>query len=349
MNRKLPHLIVGIIIGVICPILSVAGNDPPAANREWVKEATKRYSPVSWNLLMRYESLPPELEGARKGGWTVTMKKPTATFDNLLPGGISRSESIDHMAINIACIVLTLQRFQVFSYTRENNLLMDWDSAEAFFYLSPSRSFYVSFPMRSLFPAGELALEIPDNLKTPLFNAYLKESTITKRFGVIGLLEEFHSHYFQSKFYLDMREAYKLAAESDADAFLEWVRHSQSTLDAFFEFDFFIREYLLYMKRNRAADYEVLKSCRPFVEAYGAIRSSYEGLVIQYQDLIQTEMQRLKTSGKTEIGLENNILWIRAAGSLQSKGAKVLPVKHNLTPVLTSDRYRNIMPDFPKQ
>jgi hypothetical protein len=347
-DHKLPHLIVGIIIGVICPILSVAATDTPAGNREWVKEATKRYSPVSWDLLMRYEGLPPELESARKGGWTVTMKKPAATFDNL-KGGTSKSEWIDRMAMNIACIALSLQRFQVFSHTRENNLLMDWDRAEAFFYLSPSRSFYVSFPMRSLFPAGELAAEIPDNLRTPLFNAYIKESTLTKRFGVIGLMEEFHSHYFQSKFYLDMLEAYKFAEESDADGFLEWVRHSQSAMDAFFEFDFFIREYLLYMKRNRTADYEMLKSCRPFVETYGTVRSSYERLVILYLDLIQTEMQRLKASGKTEMGLENNILWIRAAGSLQSKGARVLPVKHKLTPVLTSDRYLKIMPDFPKQ
>lgn len=346
--RKLLHLVVGVIVGVICPILSLAATDTPAGNPEWVKEATKRYSPVSWDLLMRYESLPPELESARKGGWIVTMKKPAVTFDNL-KGGTGRSEWIDSMATNISCIALALQRFQVFSYTRENNLLMDWDRAEAFFYLSPSRSFYVSFPMGSLFPAGELAAEIPDNLRTPLFNAYIKESTLTKRFGVIGLMEEFHSHYFQSKFYLDMLEAYKFAEESDADGFLKWVRHSQSTMDAFFEFDLFIREYLLYMKRNRAADYEVLKSCRPFVEAYGAIRSSYEGLVIQYLDLIQTEMQRLKASGKTEVGLENNILWIRAAGSIQSKGARVLPVKHKLTPVLTSDRYLKIMPDFLKQ
>jgi len=348
MCRKLPHLIAGVIFGILCPILAVAATDAPAVSPEWVKEATKRYSPVSWDLLMRYENLPPELESARKGGWIVTMKKSAATFDNL-KGGTGRTEWIDRMAINISCIALTLQRLQVFVHTRENNLLMDWDSAEAFFYLSPSRSFYVSFPMRSLFPAEEMAAEIPDNLRTPLFNAYLKESTLTKRFGVIGLMEEFHSHYYQSKFYLDMLEAFKFAEESDADGFLKWVRHSQSAMDAFFEFDFFIREYLLYMKRNRAADYEALKSCRPFVEAYGAIRSSYERLVTQYLDLIQTEMQRLKASGKTEVGLENNILWIRAVGSPQSKGARVLPVKHKLTPILTGDRYLNIMPDFPKQ
>lgn len=344
MLRRLRHFITGIIIVVIFPVLSLADTDTQAVNREWVKEATRRYSPVSWDLLMRYENLPQELEGFRKGGWVITMKKSAGTFD-YLKEGTSRHDMLDRMALNISSIALCLQRFQVFSHTRQNNLLMDWDRAEAFFYLSPSRFFYVSFPMACLFPAGEIAAEIPENLRTSLFDKYLKESTITRRFGVIGLLEEFHSHYFQAKFYQDMREAFKFGEGSDGDGFLQWVVHSQSAMDAFYEFDFFIREYLLYMKKNRAADYEALKSCPPFFEAYRNIRSSYEGLVTQHLDFIQTEMQRLKASGKTEAGMENNILWIRTVGSRQSKGVKVLPAKQKLAPVLASDRYLIIAPD----
>lgn len=319
----------------------------PAGNIEWVKNITKQYSPAAWDILMQYENLPSELEGSKTDGWIVTTKKSVETFHYLKEEDI-KTEILDLMSMNIRVIVLALQRFYVFRYTREHNLMMDWHKAEAFFYLSPSRSFYVSFPMCSLFPSRELASVIPDNLRTSLFDNYINKSKTTQRFGVIGLLEEFHSYYFGSRFYLDMLEAYKIAERSDADGFLEWVRHSQSTMSAFYEFDFFIMEYLLYMKKQHTADYKALKACRPFVEAYGAIRLSYEGLISQYLSLIQTEIQRLNSSGKTVVGFENNILWVKAANSNNSKGTRVFMEREKLTLQLNSDRYRMIMQDFPK-
>jgi hypothetical protein len=319
----------------------------PADNREWVKNATKKYSPASWDLLMQYENLPTELEGFRTGGWIVKIMKSMATFDNLKETN-NRTEMLSNMAVNIPCVALALQRFQVYRYTRENNLMMDWDRAEAFFYFPPAGPFYVSFPIKSLFPAGELAEGIPDNLRTSLFNIYIKEKKATQRFGVIGLLEEFHAHYFGSRFYLDILEVYKTEKGSDADGFLEWILHSQTSMNAFYEFDFFIMEYLLYMKKHHTADYEALKSYRPFVEAYGTIRSSFEDLINQYQNLIKTEMQRLNASGNTEVGLEGNLLWVRVANSNNRKGTRLFTERNKLMPAISSDRYLTIMSDFPK-
>ena len=200
--------------------------------------------------------------------------------------------------------------------------------------------------MQGLFPAGQLVAEIPESLQTPLFNDYIKESQNTQRFGVIGLLEEFHSYYFKARFYLDMLEAFKSAQESETDGFLEWVRYSQGSMNAFYEFDFFIQEYLLYMKKHHHANYNELKSHKSFVEAYATIRVSYEDLVNQYLKIIKSQMQRFNESGQARVEMENNVLWIRVANENKSKGAKVLPQKDKLIPVLTSDRYGMIMSDF---
>ncbi len=365
MFNKLIYLTLGIIIVSLSPHMAFAlvGTSATSSNSvlsgstasirgetgdiEWVKKATQKYSPDSWNILMQYENLPVEMEGNKKGGWLVSIKKAQATFD-LLRNTSGKAEILARMAVNVHCITLTLQRFLVFQHARENKLLMDWERAEAFFYLSPAKSFYVSFPIQSLFPAGRLVPEITDNMKTPLFDEYIRRNSNAQRFGVIGLLEEFHALYFKSKYYLDMLEAYKIAEGSDADGLLEWVRHSTAAMNAFYEFEFFFHEYFLYMKENHAVDYAALKSCRSFVAAYGALRVAYEDLVKEYEDLIRLEMTRLNTSGKAQAGLENNILWVRTASSSKSKGAKVLPQKDKLMPVLNSGRYRTIMPDFPK-
>ena len=343
---------------VICPVLSLAAEEPPeensaqekvspVANLEWVKSVTRQYSPESWQLLMRYEHLPSELEGSKKGGWVVTMKKSIGTFDHL-KNGRTRSELLERMALNISCVTGSLLRFDVFSHTRKNQLMMDWDKAEAFFYLSPIESFYVSFPLASLFPSGILAGQIPDSLQTALFDAVIKESETSRRFGVIGLLEEFHSHYILSRFYLDMPEAYKTSESSEADGFFEWVRQSQGTMSGFYEIDFFILEYLLYMKTHRPADYEALRTCRSFADAYRAIRSSYENLVKRYLDLVDAQIQRINISGTASAGFQDNVLWVRTTGSNSAKGARALTAGKTLLPVLKGDRYLAVRSDFPE-
>ncbi|MEE9913346.1 MAG: hypothetical protein K4571_16675 [Deltaproteobacteria bacterium] len=352
----------GIILAAGCPPASGAGNNAaageqaarkaddsdargpsPADKAEWVKRVTRQHSPASWDLLMEYDHLPPELESSKKGGWVVSMKKPVETFPSLQKDN-RRTEHLDRMALHLHVITLSLQRLHAFRYTRDNNILLDWDRAEAFFYLSPARTFYVSFPMKSLYPAADLIPVIPASLKTPLFDAYLRDCKNAQRFGVIGLLEEFHGYYAEARFYADMLAAYRVIEGSDADGFLEWVMHSQSSIGAFYEFDFFILEYLLYMKQRHAPDYEALKSCQPFVETYGAIRSLYSKLIDQYVDTIRAEARRLTAAGKAEVGYDDNILWVRTAGS--NKGTRIFTEREKLAPVMNSNRYAAIVADF---
>ncbi len=338
------------VLAALCPLFWSTPTPALAAGDalEWVKVATKQYSPASWNLLMQYDRLPQELPGARKGGWDITIRKSVETFQQLNKES-SKTGLLSDMANNISCITLALQRLLVFRHTRQNKMLMDWDRAEAFFDLPPSRSFYVSFPLKSLFPAGNLAAEIPEDLRTPLFSDYIEESEITKRFGVVGLLEEYHAHYNGARYYADMLDAFKTAEGSDIDGFLEWVRHSQDKMSAFYEFDFFILEYLRYMRENRAADYAALKANRPFGEARRAIRSSYAEVVRRYLERIDREMERLNGSGKARAGMEGHVLWVRPADTNLAKGARVLPIREKLLPVLAGDRYQTIRKDFPEQ
>ncbi len=370
MRNTLFCFIACVVVLMVCPLMTFAetktagaeaGENPvqaesskaqkpslPADNVEWVKNATQRYSPSSWASLMKYEHLPVEMEGARTGGWMITMKKSLDTFGQL-KGENNKTELLDRMALNIRVITLALQRHDVFNYARENKLMMDWDKAEAFFYVSPENSYYVSFPIKALFPSARIMEQIPESHRTFLFDTYIKAGSTTQRFGVVGLLEEFHAYYAGSKFYVDMLDAFRAAEGSDAMGFLEWVRHSQGTLSAFYEFDYFIREYLFYMKERHPGDYEALKSCRSFVDAYGAVRSAYESLIDQYLKMIKTEMQRLNETATAQAGFDNGVLWVRTANSANSSGTYVLTDREKLTALINGDRYLLVMADFPKR
>jgi hypothetical protein len=343
------------ILKLIFPgiVISLAWNSPSFNNentefsggKEWIKAATKEYSPDSWDLLMQYESLPERTEAESADGRIAVTEKSVSTFDYL--EGRTRIDLLSSMATNVHEIAHAYCGQNIFRHARENGLRLDMNKAEEFFYYSPGRSFFVSFPLRSLFPSRELKTVIPRNLRTFRFDPYIDGITSTQSEGVIGLVNELHSYYLESKFCLDMLEPYKIAEGSDISGFFEWVHNSQSKMSAFFEFDFFIKEYLLYMKRKYPDHYKELRSCQSFTEAYGTIRASYEELTEKYLKKIRIEMAGLNSSGKAEVSLDGNELWVREGNSDTSTGTPVFSKDvETLLPVLQSDRYQEVIADF---
>ena len=323
------------------------GNARTSGRNEWVKEVTREYSPDSWDLLMQYESLPEKMEADATDGRIAQTEKTVSTFYYI--EGRTRSDLLLSMATNIHEIAHAYCGLNIFRYAREKGLKLDFRKAEEFFYFSPSRSYFVSFPMKSLFPSAELKAVIPRNLRTFRFDTYIDGSTSTQSEGVIGLLNELHSYYLESKFCFEMLEPYKTAEGTAASGLFEWVHNSQSKMTAFFEFDFFIREYLLYMKSKYPVQYKALTNYRPFTEAYIAIRTSYKELTDKYLQKIKTEMTRLNSSGKAEASLEGYELWVREGNSDTSVGTSVFSEdREKLMRVLQTNRYRELMDEFPE-
>jgi hypothetical protein len=319
--------------------------DKLSADKEWIKDQTRKYSPDSWDLLMQYESLPEKMEAEAADGRIATTEKSVGTFYYL--EGRSKIDLISSMATNVHEIAHAYCGLNIFRHANENGLKLDINKAEEFFYFSPERSFFVSFPLKSLFPSRELKTVIPRNLRTFRFDTYIDGITSTQSEGVIGLLNELHSYYLESKFCLEMLESYITAEGSEASGLFEWVHNAQSKMTAFYEFDYFIREYLLLMKRKYPVRYNELRSYRPFTEAYRAIRTSYVELVNEYLQKIKTEMAAMNSSGKAEVALEGTNLWVREGNSDTSAGTPVFSKDFEiLAPVLESDRYQEIVDDF---
>jgi hypothetical protein len=321
-------------------------NDRLSGGKEWIKEMTKNYSPDSWDLLTQYENLPERAEAESADGRIAMTEKSVSTFHYL--EGRSRIELLSSMATNVHEIAHAYCDQNIFRHARKNGLRLDMNKAEEFFYYSPGRSFFVSFPLKSMFPSRELKAVIPRNLRTFRFDTYIDGITSTQSEGVIGLLNELHSYYLESKFCLEMLEPYKIAEGSDISGFFEWIHNTQSKMSAFFEFDFFIREYLLYMKRKYPDHYRELRNCQSFIDAYNAIRTSYRELTEKYLKKIRIEMAGLNSSGKAEVSIDGNDLWVREGNSDTSTGTPVFSEDFEiLKPVLESDRYQEIIADFP--
>ncbi len=302
---------------------------PQTNNMDWIKAATQKYSPTSWDMLLRYDSYPEIIEAARKGGWMVSMKKPVATFEYLAQGN-SKLEQIDFMAMNIRVITLALQRYHVFLQANQQNTLMDWTNAEVQIFFPDHQYYDISFPFKPLFPASELADALPKDQHTPLFESCIQISAIAQKYGIIGLFEEYHAHYLMARFYADMLDVYKEAENSDVIGFLEWVRNTQSTMASLSEFEFYMRVYLRRMRDKQPEDYAVLKAYQPFNRAHATLRLACEELIDRYQNLIASEMKRLNASGQANAVLVNHILWVTNKDGKTYNGTPVLAERDKL-------------------
>jgi hypothetical protein len=317
-----------------------------AENTEWIKNSTRQYSPDSWYMLMQYDTLPLISNAPTFDGGEATSQKAAGTFYYLR--GRTQIDMLSSMETNVHEIAHGYFDQNVFRYVKENNLKMNPDNAEGYIYLDRSSGYFLSFPFKAMFPSKELKAVIPEDLRTYRFDTYIDGTTSTQGDGVIGLLNELDAYYIGSRYCFDMLDAYKNAAGSDASGLFEWVTHTQSSMSAFYEFDFFIREYLLFMKKNYPSDYSQLVSYRPFGEAYNSVRTSYKNLIDKYITRIKIEARQLNSSGKANVKSEKEWLWIKNGNSNIASGTPIFSdLREKLMPVLSSRRYREITKDFP--
>ena len=317
----------------------------PRADLEWLMDVTRKLSPDSWHLLLQYDALAEKYSVESKG-WVISMIKPAKTLAYLSPG--NRISLLNRMSTNVHEIAHGFSSYNVFRLTDEKRFDYDHELVQGTFYLSTSKQWNLSFPEKSLFPAMELSAVIPNQYRTFRFNTYIQGNTSTQQEGVLGLLDEFHAYYIGSRFKMDVRPAYVEAAGCQVQGFYEWAMSFQSIAAAFFEFDYFVREYLLLMNRQSPADYHLLLSNTSFREAYGEIHRSYRTLVNEYLETVQREVKRLNAAGNDSVSLEGNVLWVQMAGSSSVSGTTYISKDmETLLPVLNSSRYREIESDFP--
>ncbi|MFT3739373.1 MAG: hypothetical protein QM786_11490 [Breznakibacter sp.] len=319
----------------------VPANKADAPLVDWVKQTTRAHSPQSWDLLVQYDLLPSKLQAVSDNGSTSSYQKPIATYHFL--EGNTKNEMLQSMGTNVHEVAHAYFRHNAVQYAIKHERKIDWNNAEGYIYVSPSQSFFVSFPKQRMFQSKDLATAIPSGLRTLRFPTYIQGNTSTQSHGVIGLLNEFHAYYLGAKYSYDMMEVYCEAGPSAAKGFLTWVQHTQSSMDAYYELSFFIREYLLYMSQHHPKSYAMLKGHHPFWQAFRAIDKAFADLNKQYARRIRQEIPAINANGKNQLAIEGSMLWFDNGSDKRIGVSLTLKAKQTLSDRLNSKRYDKVM------
>ena len=311
------------------------------ARSGWIMEATRKHSPNSWKLLQDYERLPQKVSAKSGNDHVMSFQKTVDTYhyvdyDNKL-------SCLKSMSTNVHEIAHASYGLKTYMYANQQDRSLTWENIRGYIYLSPGEGYLVSFPKKMLFPSRELVGRIPVSHRSFRFDTYINGNTSTQNEGIFGLLNEFHAYYLGSRFSYDMYEVYKKLYSQPGKGLIQWITTITSNMAAFYEFHFFMQEYLLYMKDTYPAKFEQLMQYTPFHKAYRAVYHHYHQLVGDYKQLIYSEMERLNKQGKAKAYIKDGELWIQPAGSLKRRGVKIFNSDvEKLQPVLESDRYNPV-------
>jgi hypothetical protein len=312
---------------------------------KWVKKVTEQYAPTAWHLLMLYDALPSHQEVESNDDMVMSTQKTTSTFAYLQ--GRSATVLLGEMATNVHEIAHGYGSQYVFSHARKSGFRMSWDDVSVAYYLSPEKTYTATFPKSSLFPSAELVREIPRDLRTFRFDAYVNGNTSTQGQGVLGLLDEFHAYYQGARCSYDLLDAYVLAEGSAGKGFHEWIRSLQSAMSAYWEFDFFIREYLLRMSSHYPDDYDLLIRRGEFTDTYQGFRKAYSDLINKYEARVTETAARIDASGEASVNIKDGTVWINYPESSRIQGVKLFDdARAVLEPVINSRRYDKIAVDL---
>ena len=274
-------LVIGILLSLV-PV-SLLGQQKAQA---WILDRMQSHSPSSVQLLTSYDKRPSRLEIDR-GGTVISSSKTT---DALYFLDASDYESaLISMSTNVHEIGHAYGGLLHYAELMSCNCTktIEFEDIQQGFYHAPGEEYWIEIEEEYIFPSNELSETISYDLQTFRYDTYIEGTSSTQADGVIGLLDELNAYYLGSKYQYDMLPVYKEVFGSD---YLDrWVMHSASEMTAFFEFDFFIKEYLLYAKNYAPTTYNYLKNSPDFRRAYQTTHTKYRQLTNAYVAKIELE------------------------------------------------------------
>lgn len=259
--------------------------------KSWIIRKTEMYSPSSATLLKLYDRLPSHLS-VDYGGSVISTSKYGDAYHYL---DLDSYESALHsMSTNVHEIGHGYGGIMYFDETirHTNGGKISFGNINQGFYMEPQDQFWIDIEKPYIFPSRRLTSTIPSDLITFRFDTYVNGKSSTQSHGVIGLLDEMNAYYLGSRYNYEMLPVYKEIYQSDY--LNQWVMETMSVMTAYFEFDFFIKEYLMYAKNSQPQTYTYLKNNTAFKSTYQKIHANFSQLVNTYEAKVNREKASAK-------------------------------------------------------
>jgi len=307
-------------------------------NISWAVQQLQSLAPAEYEVLRRYEELP--------GNFTVKTPRGTMTSEKsidplaYMQGG-DRMTCLVDLSTNVHEINHLITSLYGYVYSGEHNRVMK-ERSMYYFYIGAGTEMPV-FSNVDFFPSRLLISEIPKGLRTFRFNTYIAGTSSTQNDGLLGLLDEYNAYQHSLNTVWEMKDAYAQAKDDELSGYIGWMSTLCSYVESYYEFNFYILEYLRYAKLNKPDVYLQIKNEPDLITVFNAITASFKNVISRYDLEISVGCRNYWQSKGYQVKLspDQKYLFIGKDGS--SIGFNILlEDKEKLLPTIESGRYNEV-------
>ena len=139
-------------------------------------------------------------------------------------------------------------------------------------------------------PVTAIATDVLARFRGALrYEIYIKEGNAG---DIFGLLNEFAAYYFGNKAAFDVWPEYKkrYLGSKDSDYIDAWYEQIIGSLEAYYEFKYYIAVYMANIKRHHKTFYKEMESNKEFWMVFNLVDQKYSNLIKEYESFLIAEI-----------------------------------------------------------
>jgi hypothetical protein len=329
-----------IIIFIFCALISMFAHSQNA-DGIWAFNELRKNSLNEYTVISEYQRLPQSFSVVTDLG-SMSSYKTFTEFDFF-----HSSEKIELLGeVPIAVHEVNHGLTNGKAYTECNRRGLPGLKNNYYFVTPAGNEILVRSNLR-FFPTGLIIPLIPKDKRSFRFDTYVEGNTSTQTDGLLGLLDEFNSYAHSLATVYMLKKSYMEIPGTELSHYISWRQDMHSYVQSYYEFKYFVLQYLLYAKTNERALYAEIKNSPDLMLAISTINSDFLSIINLFNEEDQVAGPAYwKKKGYSVLkdpatGYEN----YKQGGSTIGYGCK-MEDRDKLLPEINSSKFNEIKADF---
>jgi hypothetical protein len=309
---------------------------------DWSVEQLRSLSPREFEILKRFNELPDHLTVNIENGTMSTTK--TGSMLEYMKGG-DRFDCLSDIGTNVHELNHIITADYSYEYCRIHNRIFN-EKNMYYFYLDTGNEMVV-FSNVDYFPSSVLIPQINEANRTFRFNTYIGGNSSTQSDGFLGLLDEYNAYHHSLNTVWDLKSAYLKATDDPVKGYIQWMSTLISDVEAYYEFRFFILEYLRYARLNKPEVYGQIKSEPDLITVFNRITECFRTIVTKYDQELTANCKNYWEKLGWEVYPSDDGKFCLIGKNGAARGfSLILEDRDKLLPLLQSHRYDEVIQEL---
>jgi hypothetical protein len=264
-----------ILIFIFCVIVS-AITYSQNFDGAWAFSELRKNGQVEYSVISEYQNLPESFSVDTEMG-SMSSYKTFTEFDFF--NSTDKIELLGEVPIAVHEVNHGLTNGKAFTECNRRGLQ---GLKNNYYFFTPSGNEILVRSDLRFFPTGRIIPLIPPDKRSFRFDTYVEGYTSTQTDGLLGLLDEFNSYAHSLATVLLLKKSYMEVPGMELSHYISWRQDMYSYVQSYYEFKYFLLQYLLYAKTNERSLYTEIKKSPDLMLAISTINSDFLKLVEQF-------------------------------------------------------------------